>query len=171
VITLLELQHLATRLTGAVFVRQVGPFVLLQHEPGSPLLGGDENRRTAHVSKGAMVKKSVQIKSDFGKLSVAQLPPMAEEGLLRVGRAPDNDLILDDPSASKYHAAIKWVAGHAELGDLESRNGTALNGELLTPNTLVPLRDGQVISFGGIQFVYYTSPRIFDILASTKLAP
>ena len=31
------------------------------------------------------------------------------------------------------------------------------------------LRDGEVISFGGAQFVFYSSPRIFDILSSSSV--
>lgn len=170
-ITLLELQQLAARFTGAAFVRQVGPFVLLQHAPGQPLLGGDESRRTAHVSKGAMVKMSAAIKADLRHLMVAQLPELVPDGMLRVGRAPDNDLILEDPSASKHHAALKWAGSQGQVADLSSRNGTTVNGEVITPNTLVPLRDGQVISFGGVQFVYYTAPRIFEILSTTALGP
>lgn len=168
-LTLSELQHIAATLTGARFVKQVGPFVLLQHQAGKLLLDGDERRRTALISKGAMIKKSVEIKSDLAKLQVTMLPPMAGHAILKVGRAPDNDLILEDPSASKHHATLAWVNGRGELTDLGSMNGTTVNGEVVEPNAVRVLRDGEVISFGGAQFVYYTSPRIFDILGASQV--
>jgi len=170
VLTLAELQQIASTLTGARFVKQVGPFVLLQHAAGAMLLDGDERRRTALISKGAMIKKSVEIKSDLGKLEVMLLPPMAGSARLKVGRAPDNDLILEDTSASKHHATLSWLNGRGELVDLGSMNGTTVNGEVMEPNAVRVLRDGEVISFGGAQFVYYTGPRIFDILSASKVA-
>ena len=111
-LTLEELQQFATSLTGARFVKQVGPFVLPQHAAAAVLSEGEERRRTAHISKGAMIKKSVEIKTDLAKLEVTLLPPMnAGGGTLKVGRAPDNDLILEDPSASKHHATLAWKNG------------------------------------------------------------
>lgn len=168
-LTLFELQQFATSLTGARFVKQVGPFVLLQHEPGT-LLPGDEHRKTNHVSRAEMIQKSVEIKSDLATLQVALLPPMAPGSALRVGRAPDNDLILEDKSASKYHATLAWVEGRGELTDLGSMNGTTVNGEALAANQTRTLKDGEVLSFGGTQFVYYSSPRIFDILSASTVS-
>ncbi|MBS2027407.1 MAG: FHA domain-containing protein [Deltaproteobacteria bacterium] len=168
-LTLSELQHIAATLTGARFVKQVGPFVLLQHAAAALLQDGDERKRTALISKGAMIKKSAEIKTDLSKLEVTLLPPMAAGGSLKVGRAPDNDLILEDPSASKYHALLAWKNGHGELTDLGSMNGTTVNGQGVEANTPRQLRDGEVISFGGAQFVFYSSPRIFDILSSSSV--
>ena len=168
-LTLSELQQFASSLPGARFVKQVGPFVLLQHAAGQVLLAGDAQRRTAVISKGAMIKKSVEIKLELASLAVTQLPPMAQGSTLKVGRAPDNDLVLEDPSASKYHATLAWRGGHGELVDLHSMNGTTVNGEVVTPATIRVLKDGEVLSFGGVQFVYYTAPRIFDILSSATI--
>ena len=168
-LTLSELQQIASGLTGARFVTQVGPFVLLQHQVAKLLLDGDERRRTALISKGAMIKKSVEIKSDLANLEVTMLPPMAGSATLKVGRAPDNDLILEDSSASKHHATLAWKNGRGELTDLGSMNGTTVNGDVVVPAMVRVLRDGEVISFGGAQFVYYTGPRIYDILGASKV--
>jgi hypothetical protein len=167
-LTLAELQKLASGMTGAQFVKQIGPIVLLQHPPGAPLLDGDERKRTAVLSKMAMVRKSTEIKYEIAKLTVALLPPLsARGGKLSVGRGPTNDLILEDPSASKEHATLDYHLGRCEILDLGSMNGTTVNAQMLQAHTPRMLRDGDVISFGGTQFVFYTSARMFDVLSGT----
>jgi pSer/pThr/pTyr-binding forkhead associated (FHA) protein len=52
---------------------------------------------------------------------------------LRLGRASDNDLVLDDRSVSHYHARIDLVAGRASAVDLKSSNGTWVNGQRIYP--------------------------------------
>ena len=52
--------------------------------------------------------------------SVYQLP---ENGMLRVGRSPGNDIRIDDPSVSRFHFALH-VANGIEVEDLGSANGT-----------------------------------------------
>jgi hypothetical protein len=159
---------MASHLTGAQFVKQIGPIVLLQHPPGAPLLDGDERKRTALVSKMAMVRKSTEIRQDLASLQVALIPPISARGAeLRVGRTPDNDLILEDPSASKEHALIQYQLGRCQITDLGSMNGTSVNAQMLTANTPQILKDGDVISFGGVQFVFYTSARMFEVLSGT----
>ncbi len=47
--------------------------------------------------------------------------------VIRVGRLPDNDVVLDYPTVSGHHARITVRGGEARLEDLGSTNGTALN--------------------------------------------
>jgi hypothetical protein len=48
---------------------------------------------------------------------------------LTIGRASDNGLVLGDPAASRYHARLVARQGLLVLEDLDSRNGTSVNGE------------------------------------------
>ncbi len=57
------------------------------------------------------------------------------EGTTRVGRAPDNDAVVAGPDAvtvSGYHLEIHRDAKGCRVHDLESTNGTWLNGERVT---------------------------------------
>jgi predicted component of type VI protein secretion system len=49
-------------------------------------------------------------------------------GVLTIGRGRDNDLVLGDPRVSRRHARIQARQGRLVLSDLESRNGTRVNG-------------------------------------------
>lgn len=57
-----------------------------------------------------------------GTVVVRLLAP--ERGGLRIGRALDNDLVLDDPYCAAYHARLEILAdGSAQLFDMNTRNG------------------------------------------------
>jgi pSer/pThr/pTyr-binding forkhead associated (FHA) protein len=53
----------------------------------------------------------------------------AGEGALRLGRSPDNDLILRDPATSGHHARVERRGDQFFIVDLGSTNGTLVNGE------------------------------------------
>ena len=55
-----------------------------------------------------------------------------EGGGLTIGRAPDNGLVLGDDRASRHHAHLHLSQGTLVLVDLESRNGTFVNGQRVT---------------------------------------
>jgi len=51
---------------------------------------------------------------------------------ITIGRAPDNGLVLGDPLASRHHAHLHVRQGMLVLVDLDSRNGTSVNGQRVT---------------------------------------
>ncbi len=63
-----------------------------------------------------------------------------------IGRADDNTLVLQDPFASAHHAIILWREGRWYLEDLDSHNGTYLNGKRLAGPQ--PLASGDRIGIG-----------------------
>ncbi|MBN1484385.1 MAG: FHA domain-containing protein [Chloroflexia bacterium] len=68
-----------------------------------------------------------------------------------LGRARDNDIILDDPRVSRYHARIVLRYGQFLLQDLHSTYGSLVNGEAVEESIL---RSGDVLSLGGFEMVY-----------------
>lgn len=62
-----------------------------------------------------------------------------------IGRLADSDIVLTDANVSRHHAAMQRRADGWWLVDLESTNGTMLNGK---PVTEARLRDGDVIFVG-----------------------
>ncbi|ETW95584.1 MAG: hypothetical protein ETSY1_30075 [Candidatus Entotheonella factor] len=74
---------------------------------------------------------------------------------MRVGRAPDNDLCLLDPSVSRHHARITPYRHGFILQDLHSSNGTKLRQASLSPDTLQEISPGDLIEFGNTQLRYH----------------
>lgn len=76
-----------------------------------------------------------------GAFSVAHQPGERT----RIGRAPDNDIVVDDLLASRYHAELRSTPAGFAIIDLGSSNGTFLNGQ---PVRRAVLDDGDLISVG-----------------------
>ena len=53
----------------------------------------------------------------------------ARDQALRLGRSPDNDVILRDPATSGHHARLERRGDQFWIVDLGSTNGTLVNGE------------------------------------------
>lgn len=71
--------------------------------------------------------------------------------VMRIGRTPDNDLVLaDDLAVSRRHAEVRRSpAGTYEIIDLNSHNGTYVNGKRVSRAVL----SGQdIVSIGGVTF-------------------
>ena len=65
--------------------------------------------------------------------------------VIGIGRASDNDVILDDPMVSRHHCQLKLQHGAYSFTDLGSRNGSLVNGQAVTQIALGP---GDVIRIG-----------------------
>jgi hypothetical protein len=65
--------------------------------------------------------------------------------VVTLGRLPENDVVLDDPGASRQHARINGTDGEYVLVDLGSTNGTLVNDEPVGERRLV---DGDRITIG-----------------------
>src|SRR5688572_1145668 len=68
-----------------------------------------------------------------------------QKGEVKIGRASDNDLIINDFGVSRHHAKVVVDDGQAFIQDLQSRNGTRVNNMVITRR---PLDDGDEISLG-----------------------
>jgi pSer/pThr/pTyr-binding forkhead associated (FHA) protein len=69
-----------------------------------------------------------------------------------IGRGLDNDVVLpDEPRISRQHARIEFKYGQFLLTDLNSSNGTAVNGRPITQIVLAP---GDTISLGGVEILF-----------------
>lgn len=62
-----------------------------------------------------------------------------------IGRLPDNDIHVDNMAVSGHHALIINILNDSFLEDLNSTNGTYVNGKLVKKHAL---QDGDVISVG-----------------------
>jgi DNA-binding NtrC family response regulator len=74
-----------------------------------------------------------------------------------IGRADDAGLHLTDHAASRQHAKITTTQGEVRLADLNSQNGTFVNGERLTGSRA--LASGDTICVGGAALVFHSGPR------------
>jgi hypothetical protein len=74
---------------------------------------------------------------------------------ISIGRALDNDTIIEDPRVSRHHAQLRRRYGRYVLYDLGSSGGTQINGY---PIEECVLHAGDIISLAGVQMVYSEDP-------------
>ena len=73
------------------------------------------------------------------------------DGRLSIGRQESNQLCLIDPVVSRQHSAIKQTADGFELTDLDSHNGTFVNG---IPVHCKIIAHGDTIRIGNSELVF-----------------
>jgi hypothetical protein len=74
---------------------------------------------------------------------------------VQIGRFENNDLVLDHPTVSAYHAEIMLRPdGRYELMDRDSRNGTRINGTIVRSAVL---KHGDQITLGALTIHYLVS--------------
>ena len=123
-----------------------------------------------HAMPGAAARPAPPVAPDLlpsvDRRPTARMPLPAKA--MRIGRMPDNDLVLSDLNVSKRHAELrKSPTGSYEIVDLGSHNGTFVNGQQVSSqvlseqdivsigNSTFRLKDGELIQFvddGNITF-------------------
>jgi hypothetical protein len=78
-----------------------------------------------------------------------------------LGRTANNDLVIDDPSVSRFHAWFEVdEVGQWAIADAGSKNGTFIAGERFKAKRLTPLSRDTRIRFGQIE-VTFLPPKAF----------
>ncbi len=71
--------------------------------------------------------------------------------VVTIGRALDNDVVIDDPRVSRHHAQLRIRQSHYVLYDTGSSGGTFVNNQPVSEMTLAA---GDVISLAGTQIIF-----------------
>jgi pSer/pThr/pTyr-binding forkhead associated (FHA) protein len=151
---------------------QDGTFVNGERIETKPLNDGDQIRIGGYELKfrlrqaaGTVRAPMPRAASDLGS-TVASAPRVSGPCLIdgsgqrfalrpgavtRLGRASDNDIVINDSSVSRHHASIESVNGRFELRDQQSQNGTYVSDERVTQR---PIADGDLIRLGQAPFTF-----------------
>src|SRR3974390_309219 len=83
-----------------------------------------------------------------------------------IGRLPDNDVRIDNPAVSGHHALIINILNDSFLEDLNSTNGTYVNGKLIKKHAL---QHGDVITVGHHQLRFVEEDEVQDEFEKTMV--
>ncbi len=173
------------------------PSDMIHGIPGVPKDGADEIKRGIFPRTGEKEAVDRPRPSADGSASISSRPskevPLASfvvrSGSLKgqrlavrypvvnIGRAEYNDVVLQDDSISTVHAKLQRREGIWVLVDQESTNGTVVDGERLTGETV--LAPGAMVRFGTLQTIFEPTDDLADIhkgkatkvIQSIKLPP
>jgi pSer/pThr/pTyr-binding forkhead associated (FHA) protein len=83
-----------------------------------------------------------------------------------IGRLPDNDIRIDNPAVSGHHSLIINILNDSFLEDLNSTNGTYVNGKLIKKHAL---QHGDVVTVGHHQLRFVEDDEAQDEFEKTMV--
>jgi ABC-type multidrug transport system ATPase subunit len=122
-----------------------------QPYPGSPYGAGQQYAEQQYAGQQyaePQAPAQPDMLPSVDRRPTARMPLPAKA--MRIGRVPDNELVLSDLNVSRHHAELrKSPTGSYEIVDLGSHNGTFVNGQRVT-NQLLTEQD--LVSIGSSTF-------------------
>jgi len=144
--------HAAAADARAAGSNRVGPTV---HDPAEePVegLGGAAGTRVYAIPVATTPRALLRITEPGGRQRSVAL----DGRTMRIGRASECEIALDDPQVSRQHARLQSRNGVLVLADVGSTNGTRVNGERIRE---VALGVGDRIEVGGSELLVAAEPR------------
>ncbi len=118
--------------------------------PEGRALGAVETGHTMVLDREALLRE--RPRAPRASLEPRDGAPVALGGeAVLIGRDPQSDLVLDDRRVSRKHAEIRLRLGRYTLYDLQSTNGTYVNGRRIAEKVL---DDGDRLSIGGLEITF-----------------
>ncbi len=111
----------------------------------------EDKFRIGSLDPGSMVTFSYESPSDMAAGAGASLIRFGEAARITIGRDLSNDITLDAPNVSRFHAVIEKSGQRYLLRDLQSANGTFVNDQPLTDEAWINPEDA--IRVGPYRFV------------------
>jgi hypothetical protein len=119
-------------------------------EPDAKTLGAVESGHTMVLDREKLLKERPRAPKASLEQREAAPVSLGPDPVL-IGRDPQNDLVLDDRRVSRKHAEVRLRLGRYTLYDLQSTNGTYVNGRRVAERVL---DDGDKISIGGLEILF-----------------
>src|SRR5436190_6449110 len=119
-------------------------------EPDAKALGAVESGHTMVLDREALLKE--RPRAPRATLENRDGPPVSlGPDPVLIGRDAQNDLVLDDRRVSRKHAEVRLRLGRYTLYDLQSTNGTYVNGRRVAE---MVLSDGDRVAIGGVELQF-----------------
>ncbi len=131
---------------------EAGNPILLEGRPLSAahILRHGDTLRIGGADPGMMVSLTYL---DPEQMAEGQANPIrfGDKTLIQIGRDPSNDVVIDSPNVSRFHAQIERVGQRTRLVDLQSGNGVFVNDQRVSGEVWLEPKD--VIRVGRRSFV------------------
>lgn len=159
-LTFAELLRIARSTSAEDFVRKLDcPFLVATGALGGAVRPGRETKETGVLHLDGSPSHSVGSKHPMAGRIVAvrkRKGSVRDPARITVGRAADNDLVIDDRSVSAHHAHFERQGELLFVIDAGSRNGTCVNLARLEAGQPCAVKDEDVVTFGRVSFQFFT---------------
>lgn len=82
---------------------------------------------------------------------------------VRIGRGPENDIAIADPSVSRHHATLEVTPDGYVIRDLGSRNGVLVNGKRIEGSATIGIRDEILLGDVTLRLLAAPEVRLTDV--------
>jgi hypothetical protein len=156
---LADLAHSTTR---DEFVSQQPHQFLVLDQP----LASDEQVQfaTQVVDPVSLKRMGTRRSSNLEVLPVIKAAGNPYPDRVSVGRARNCDIVMRDSSVSKLHAHFRVGGPKLELVDIDSQNGTRVNGKPLPPHQPATVSIGDTLLFGSVACKLVDAAALYDLL-------
>ena len=89
-----------------------------------------------------------------------------DQETVTIGRKTDNDIHIDNLAVSGNHAKILTILNDSFIEDLDSTNGTYINGKKVNKHAL---KNGEIITIGKHELKYINEPTFTDTFEKTMI--
>jgi hypothetical protein len=79
---------------------------------------------------------------------------LLSEGAVSIGRSPGNTIALESDTISRYHLSITRQGGETFITDLDSQNGTFIDGARLASNQPRAITGGEEVQIGELRLIF-----------------
>lgn len=114
------------------------------------LLRHQDLLRIGGLDPGSMVTMTYRSPAEAREEVEARTLEFGDRDVMTIGRDANNDLVLDNPTVSRFHAQIERVGQRFRVRDLRSSNGTFVNGQQIEGE--VWLKQGDAVRIGRVRF-------------------
>jgi hypothetical protein len=119
--------------------------------PSQPQPGATMVYRKPPVETEAVSAEELGLGREIVSLTVNGTKHELDEGSAVIGRSKDCDIQIPDPNVSRRHAEVRQEGAAYWVVDLDSTNGTEVNGR---PQKRAKLRQGDRITLGSTELVF-----------------
>ncbi len=133
------------------FLVELGDSITLEYESNAAGIARTEGFASPDTSASSPPPQHYGLLMTVGP-DAGHLFPL-EEDIIKIGRDLSNDLVVQDPEVSRVHLRFRRIADTYEVEDMESTNGTTVNGIKLTG--LIMLKQTDMLKLGSsVQFQF-----------------
>ena len=152
---LVEIRRLAEDLDEVRFAARSPSCVLVSLEIGAGLLAPVDARTSQGTMRHLRQSSESYRPSTLRYISLERRVSTPNALWLSIGRTSDNDVVVNDYAVTRHHARFRRVPGAGYLiEDLNSVNGTALDGVWLEAGVQTRVNSGQSLRFGRLSFTF-----------------
>ena len=149
--------------------RLAGRSVLLYEPPEDKIAVGEEDPQDSSAFRFRTVSGVTDPALGKAEPTVAYLEKTKDNAFVRritLGRTGNNDIEIDAPSVSRFHAWFQRdepTDGWA-IVDAGSKNGTQVAGKKLTPKKPVQLTNNTKVKVGHVELTFFTAVGFLKVL-------